>query len=180
MPETDSLVDDAPPLKVWSADQLLADASSDALLIRQVPPILKQPVRILIPPPVEVNVEVPLATKFPTPCTEKMEPGVELPMPTLPFLSRMRRPWFVLEAIWKMFFPIALLWVPSMVKTALGVDVPTPTKPFLLALPMKKVGEVEPVTHATNCGEVEASAPGAIESIAHGVEVPIPMRPVDA
>ena len=35
-------------------------------------------------PPVEVRVEVAVV-KFADPCTERMEPGVEVPMPTSPF-----------------------------------------------------------------------------------------------
>ena len=50
---------------------------------RQVPEIAKQPLA-MFQPPVETRVEVAVV-KFPTPCTERMEPGVEVPMPTSPF-----------------------------------------------------------------------------------------------
>ena len=84
MPETEKLVVEAPPLNVWSADQEFASERSEDGVARQLPPTAKQPVERLMPPPVEVNVDVPLATKFPTPCTERSEPGVEVPMPMLP------------------------------------------------------------------------------------------------
>ena len=55
---------------------------SDAMkLVRQAPFTAKQPPERLSP---LYRVEVLLATKLPTPCMEKMDPGVEVPTPRNP------------------------------------------------------------------------------------------------
>lgn len=56
------------------------------LRARQVPLMAKHPL-VKLMPPVEVSVEVAVV-KFPTPCMERIEPGVEVPMPTLPDVER--------------------------------------------------------------------------------------------
>ena len=60
-------------------------AEAEPPVERQVPLIAKQPAARLSPPvPTKVEVAV---VKFATPCTENTEPGVEVPIPRLPFTS---------------------------------------------------------------------------------------------
>ena len=56
-------------------------------LKRIFPPLMVRPEDVAVNPPAEnpaYRVEVPAETKFATPWTDKIEPGVEVPIPRLP------------------------------------------------------------------------------------------------
>ena len=88
------------PTNVLSQKKLVAFAANDVLFAnwtapvppaafveppveRHEPAIAKHPL-LRLRPPTETSDEVAVV-KFPTPCTEKSDPGVEVPTPTSPF-----------------------------------------------------------------------------------------------
>ena len=68
--------------------------------------------------------------------------------------------------------PVMVVELPTIVRSAFGVDEPTPTFPPFVTT--KLVPVVEPIA---NAGAAPLADVGLIESIAHGVDVPIPKNP---
>ena len=64
--------------------------------------------------------------------------------------------------------------VESTENCAHGVEEPTPILPFWLTPPIKKAGEVLPELETTNTG---LRVPISMESLPHGVDVPMPTSP---